>query len=199
MKKLNVFHFLITILVVLASCMDTKKTNEDSSEEVISGENFRDVTITDEYRISIPKVMVSTTGLNNEARLQFQNVDQEIYLIILEEPKTELEHLLTNQNREAEESSILSEYGALQLERLGGAMKVKKRVGPKKLTIQELNAELFEIMGEIPNLKADLYYSLTFIEGVEKVYTVMSWTLDSQKDKYRTTFEHIATSFKPIN
>ncbi len=188
MKKYKLKYYLPIAILFLASCVEEKK----------KGTGFREIKVEGAYLISLPEQMKPTTGLNAEASLQYQDITQEIYLIVLEESKTELDSLLANQKRENQESSTLSIYGALQLERLGRAMKVKKKVGPKKLTIHRLNAELFEIVGEIPNLKEDLYYSLTFIEGAGKVYTVMSWTLDSQKDEYTSTFEHIAKSFELI-
>ena len=172
------------VILVLVSCVEGKKSDG----------SFREIKVEGAYLISLPEQMKSTTGLNPEASLQYQDTAREIYLIVLEESKTGLEPVL----KENRENSMLSDYAQMQLEQLGKAMKVKKKIGPKKLIIHKLNGESFEIVGAVPNVKEDLFYSLTFIEGHKKVYTIMCWTLDSQKDAYKATFEQIGKSFEPI-
>lgn len=182
-------------LFTLVCCKDGKNVEA----KAISVQTFREITIVDEFRISIPKAMVPTTGLNNEASLQFQNGDLELYLILLEESKKELESVWSRSASESEDLSMIMQYGQMQLERLGESIHIKKKIGPKNLTINKLAASRLEISGSVPNLSEDLFYLITFIEGDEKIYTIMSWTLDNNKKDYHNTFKHISNSFETIN
>ncbi len=195
MKKPNTLYCLLLTLFALVSCRDGK----DAKAKAISAQTYKEISISDEFRISIPEAMVPTTGLNNEASLQFHNVELELYLIVIEESKMELESVWGNTISENKDFPMILQYGRMQLERLGESINIKNRVGPKNLTVNELAASRLEISGSVPNVDEDLFYLLTFIEGDEKVYTVMSWTLDTNKEAYHTIFLQISNSLARIN
>ena len=195
MKKPNIASYLILALFTLVCCKDGKNVEA----KAISMQTFKEITIADEFRISVPEAMFPTTGLNNEASLQFQNADLELYLILLEESKKELESVWSKSASESKDLPMILQYGQMQLERLGESIHIKNRVGPKNLTVNKLAASRLEISGSVPNLSEDLFYLLTFIEGDEKIYTIMSWTLDTNREDYHNTFKHISNSFETIN
>ena len=98
-----------------------------------------------------------------------------------------------------EELSLVENYREIQLQFFAENMKTLNASDPISLKINQLNAEMLEIDGEVEDIDEELTYFITFIEGDKKVYMIMAWTMASKKEEYRATFESAAKSFGLIN
>ena len=77
---------IIVLVLSLVSCKDSKNQKEDS-------DGFHTISVNNEYRIDVPLFMTGTTGLNEEASLQFQSLRKEAYLIVMDEQKSRFEEV----------------------------------------------------------------------------------------------------------
>ena len=57
-------------------------------------------------------------------------------------------------------------------------------------------AKLLSISGRIEGV--DVYYSLAFIEGKERYYQIMAWTLLNKESKYKAQMNKIMYSLKEL-
>jgi len=191
MRNISILIFLV---LSTASCIRSKKDHDDAGREV-----FNTVTVYDEYQVSIPKFMRSTTGLNDEASLQYQNLFKEAYTIIIDEPKQEFVDVFKELDQYNEDLSLLQNYREIQLQAFTSTIQVNHQSGIRPLTIHGLNAESVEIDGHVEGVDEEIAYFLTFVEGTENIYMIMAWTLKSKKEEHQKTFETIAQSFELID
>lgn len=187
------FLILLTAFVSLSlcSCIDGKKKNSDSS---INENDFVKVNVADDYSIRIPRDMQKTTGLNSDASLQYQNIHKEIYTIVIDEPKKEFVDAM--KELDYGDKSTLAFYRNIQSKKLAERMDITNQSKPEPMHISGLEAETLEIDAKVDNIEEELTYFLTFLEGENKIYMIMSWTLKSKKQNHKKTFETIAHSFE---
>ncbi len=174
----------------MGSCVDGKKKNADTT----AGQNEFIKIRVDDYEISLPSDMQKTTGLNSDASLQYQNIHKELYTIVIDEPKKEFIAALNELGYEEKPNITL--YRDIQLQRLAERMHITHQSNPSSAPINGLQAETIDIDAKVDNIEEELSYFLTFIDGKNNIYMIMSWTLKSKKQEYKKTFETIAQSFK---
>ncbi|MCK0159883.1 hypothetical protein [Allomuricauda sp. F6463D] len=187
--------FLLTILPMV-SCGDSKKQKDDSA---MGTEDFHNVSIDGNYQIDIPKFMTGTTGLNEEASLQFQSLLQEAYLLIIDEPKSEFEEVYRGLEQYDDELSVLQNYRDARLQILSRTTQMNRKSTPIPTRINGLDAETLQIDANIKGIDNEISYFITFIEGDHNVYMIMAWTLKGKKLAHQNTFNRIAKSFEMIS
>ncbi len=183
---------LAAIAFVAISCSLSSLTGDEKNPD------FVPVVINDEYSIDIPSYMTKTTLLNDDASLQFQNVIKETYVIVIDESKQEFIDALVEADMYDSARSILMNYADTQLGFTTSAMDVIAQKALTKLKIHGLSAAKTELDGAVEGIKVPISYFVTFIEGEEKLYMVMAWTLQERKERFNATFEKIARTFKLV-
>lgn len=191
MKKI-VLPLLFLVGLSFTSCIDFK-TKKSVSEVKI--EDFNTVNVNEDYQISIPPFMTGTTGLNEEASLQYQNIREEAYTIVIDEPKDEFVQIFKQMGSYDDNLSLLENYRNIQLQFFEQRMQINDQSDVTSQKINGLDAESVEIDSNVNGIDEELSYFLTFVEGPENVYMIMSWTLKDKKENHRTIFEAIASSF----
>ncbi|MBO0341324.1 hypothetical protein [Flagellimonas profundi] len=192
--KIRFFIIFLASLVSSTACKENKK--EDTA---LGMETFRPVSIDGNYTIDIPKFMTGTTGLNEEASLQFQSLIKEAYLLVIDEPKAGFEEVYRDLGQYDDELSIIQNYRVARLQLLSRGAKINTKSQPEPLTINGLDAETMELDAFIDGVPNEISYFLTFIEGDDRVYMVMGWTLKNKKAEHKKTFKTIAESFQLID
>lgn len=195
MKKLTSI-LIITCITVFTSCINFK-TKE--STETIEPEDFNTVVINNDYSVGIPKFMRATTGLNEEASLQYQNMFKETYVIVIDEQKVEFVDILKEMGQYDESKSLIQNYRDIQLQLLAGTMQFSNESEPKSLKINGLDAEMVTVDAMVDGIDEGISYFLTFLDGSDKVYMMMAWTLQSKKEDYRETYGAIAETFQLVD
>lgn len=191
MRKIA-FPLLFFVGLSFTSCIDFK-TKKSGSE--VNVEDFNTVNVNEDYQISIPPFMTGTTGLNEEASLQYQNIREEVYTIVIDEPKDEFVEIFKQMGNYDDNLSLLENYRNIQLQFFDERMKINDQSDVTSLKINGLDSESVEIDGNVNGIDEELSYFLTFVEGPENVYMIMSWTLKDKKEDHRAIFETIAASF----
>ena len=187
----------LTFTFFFTSCIDFKTKKKEVTETEVA-EDFNQVEVNGEYRLSLPKYMKKTDNLNEEASLQYQNIFKETYTIVIDEAKNDFVEMFTELEEYDEGISVIKNYRNVQRQLFSESMYVDKESSPVALEINGLEAEMVDIDGRVDGIDEDISYFLTFVEGKEKVYMIMSWTMTSRKDTYESTFDGIAKSFQLI-
>ncbi|TVR78859.1 MAG: hypothetical protein EA412_07695 [Chitinophagaceae bacterium] len=136
------------------------------------------------FEISIPDFMSSTNRLSEESNFQYQNRYRTIYMVIVDEKKSDSNHSFssfTEENIQIFENSVDS----LLTDSIFN------------LEINGLNAKQYKadalITGE------GFYYSLTFIESETDFYQIAKWTNHKRKKDYESLFDEMALTFRILN
>nr|WP_288933350.1 hypothetical protein [uncultured Allomuricauda sp.] len=193
--KIRLFVIISVIFLPITSCIDSKNKKDDS---VLGTETFHTVSIDGNYRMSIPKFMTGTTGLNEEASLQYQSLLKEAYLLVIDEPKAGFEEVYRDLNQYDDELSIMQNYRVARLQLLSRSAEINSKSKPKPIKINGLDAETMELDADIEGVTNEISYFLTFIEGSNRVYMIMAWTLKDKKIEHKKTFKTIAESFELV-
>jgi len=194
-KKLKVL-FVFTCLLLVSSCIDF---SDNIKKKKLTDGDFNTVTVNKEYQVKLPKYMKEAQNLNDEASLQYQNIFKETYFVVIDEPKDEFKEAFIEIGEYNDSLPLLKNYKYAQLEFFKESMTNYEFISESTKKINGRNAEVLAFDGKVEGLIYNISYLFTFIEGDEKVYMLMAWTLKNKEQKYKETFEHISNSFTVLN
>ena len=143
--------------------------------------------------------MTGTTGLNEEASLQFQSLRKEAYLIVMDELKSGFETVFRDLEQYDDSLSVIQNYRDARLQILSRTTQIIDKSPSTSLQIQGLDAESVGLDAKVNGMDNEISYFLTFIDGGKKVYMVMGWTLKERKKEHKKTFKTVAESFRLID
>lgn len=181
--------FLLISALLLVSCfgLSSRKEAETNVELVPIRVN--------DYELSIPSYM-KKADLNVDASLQFQNVFRETYVIVIDEDAQEVRDAFLSLGEYDTTRSAVDNYTHIQMSSIQESINLSTQSEVQSLTIHGLKARQVEFSGRVEGVPSEIYYLVTFIEGDENFYMVMSWTLTDRKEKYSETFKKMAKTFK---
>lgn len=164
-------------------------------------ENDEIIVGTGGYKISIPKHMSVSKELNDDASLQYQDIYKELYIIVIDEPKTDFIKTFSDPEYNEYDDKLTPEknYRIVQMKSMKEKMTLRGEPGVKKATINGLDAEIVDFTGAVEGVAEDIYYKLAFVEGTKNLYMIMTWTLASDKDKNTEEMDQMIQSFKLAN
>jgi hypothetical protein len=168
---------LILLLLPLAFAACTKETK------------FNEVKINDRYSIEIPDYMQPCTDLHKDASLQYQNVEKDIYAMVIDEKKVTMQDYNLDYDIDLYFNSIASQPF---LE----TIKDGKVSPPGRQQINGNKALVAEITGKIE--ANEVYYRMCVIESPYQFYQLLVWTRAENKDKYLPDMIRIMESFKEL-
>lgn len=175
--KAKVIYFLL-VVSLLTSCKDKMQTvNSDG-----------------DYTMELPLSFTKANDLNDGASLQYQNTFKELYVIVIDEPKTELIKALKKNSLETTYSNDLKGYSELIVDGMDASIAVEKLPDFKDTTINGLNARLLSFEGLTSGNR--VYWKLAFIEGNNNYHQIMVWTKAENQKKYEKEMAAIINSFK---
>ena len=183
-------------MLFCSACKNFKAKENDSEPK---DENFNIIGVNNEYQIEIPRFMNGTTGLNEEASLQYQSLRHEAYLLIIDEPKLGFEQVYRDLEQYDDELSVLQNYRDARIQILSRTTKIINKFNSKPFKINGLDAEFLELEAKVNGVEDEIFYFLTFVDGGEKVYMIMAWTVKNRKEEHKKTFKTIAESFELID
>jgi hypothetical protein len=194
MKNYLIIPAIFLTGLSLSSCMLNLNKEEKTGGKV----DLKVVSINEDYSMGVPMHMSKTTSLNDDASLQFQNIFKETYVIVIDENKKEFIDAYMELSAYDTSRSALSNYSDTQVQSTTANMEVVSQKDLTRLKINGLRAATTEIDARVEGLKFPVTYFLTFIEGKEKLYFIMAWTLQDKKDTHRAAFDQMARSFKTL-
>nr|WP_199002121.1 hypothetical protein [Flavobacterium sp. ASV13] len=172
---------LLLSLLLLSSC------NQSPSDE-----EYEKKMVENKFSILIPESLEATNSLNDVASMQFQNLNEDFYIIVIDETKTDFANAI--QNNSSNITPDLEGYYNIILNHF-------KKVTPKdfkvynieKKKINASNAIVFSMSGI--NNNYPIFYRYAIIEGNQRYYQIMSWTSIPQEKKYTKRMNKMIESF----
>ncbi len=180
--------------MAIKEALEKAFAKEDNTNEIIVG--------TGGYKINIPKNMAVSRELNDEASLQYANTSEELYIIVIDEPKTDFIKAYSDKDLDPSLSKYDDKltpeknYRIVQMESMAAKMTLRGEPTVKKQTINGLDAEVVDFVGNVEGVVEDIYYKLAFVEGTKNIYMVMTWTLASMKNDNNKEMDQMIQSFK---
>lgn len=165
-------------LVMLAACQQTN--------------DLQTVTVNNQYSIDLPNSLVESKDLNNQASLQYQNLKEEFYVIVIDEPKEEAHAALT----EISMPLNLSGYTKFLMTEFMASVKVSEKSDSKDVEINGLKTVQLDFSGITQDL--DVFFKLAYIEGESHYYQIMTWTLSNRKTEHQEKMNALLVSFKEL-
>jgi len=169
--------FVFAVLLTLISC------NSNEAETVkVSGR----------YTIDIPTSLSKADNLNEGASLQYSNERKELYIIVMEEPKKVYEDIIASDPESYQPG--LEGYAGLLLESTESKIKTDASPALAKRKVGNLDAYTTEFSGVVDGLH--IYWKMAYIEGKNRYYQIMAWTLNDKKEVHGPTMDAMINSFK---
>ena len=178
MKKIISLLFL----VLLSSC-----------NENLQNEKYEKKTVENKFSLLIPESLEQTNKLNSIASIQFENTNQDFYIMVLDESKdvftkaVNKEIYNTTTDLDGYYKVIVNHFKEI-------TSKDFKVYNIEKKKINHSNAIVFSMSGINDGYPA--FYRYAVIESNKRYYQIMSWTNTSQEQKYTDRMNKIINSFK---
>ena len=169
------FLFFLFITFSLASCQ----------HETV----FTEVKVNDRYAILIPDYLQPCADLHKDASLQYQNVEKDIYAIVIDEKKITMQGYDLDYDLDLYFKSIASQPF---LE----TIKEGKVSTPERKQIDGHKTLIAEITGKIDG--TEVYYKLAVVETDYEFYQLLVWTRAENKGKFETDMIKVVESFKEL-
>ena len=172
----------LLVIVALISCgpSDKKQT----------------VKIENKYSLTIPAFLTKAKGLNEEASLQYQNGRKEFYVIVIDDDKEVLVKALEENGLSDTYSNDIKGYSELLLKGFENNINVSKKSEIKDTVINNMKARLINMNGKVD--KIDAYYSVAYVEGKNRYYQVMVWTLGKFENDYKDQMNEIFYTLREL-
>ena len=181
----------IALIFLLSSCFNFSK-----KEETVAETEFKTVKTGTEYSLDVPSYLKETDNLNDEASLQYQNIFKEVYVVVIDEDKQNFIDTFVEADEYDTTKSVAENYRTVQLTSFSEAIEFTGQTEPRKIRINGLDAQYVQIDGRVEGIRNEISYFITYIEGNDKMYMLMAWTLKDRKEKYRQILEAISGTFR---
>lgn len=175
MKKLI---FLTLVIITFFNCNSTE-------EQKVSYNN--------EFSLTIPASLTKTSNLNDVAELQYQDIWQELYVIVIQESKTELDSVFRLNDMSEYVSMDVDGYHGLITSNFKEVIKDCNFSESKDTVINNMKSKIQSLEGSVDNLNA--YYNLGIFESEHNFYQVLTWTLADSKNKHQAAMNTMMYSF----
>jgi hypothetical protein len=180
---MKIFPILL-LFALLMGCTDSKEVKT------------RTVIIEERYSLELPTFLREAKDLHEDASLQYQNRIKDYYVIVIDEPKQDLENVLEEEDLTEEYTSDLKGYTKLLLDGFGMSL---QNMGKSELiytVINDLPANLVKLTGRVDGV--DVFFYVGFFEGKETYYQVLAWTSEKKASLYKANMLEILKSMKEI-
>ena len=178
MKKIISLLFL----VLLSSC-----------NENLQNEKYEKKTVENKFSLLIPESLEQTNKLNSIASIQFENTNQDFYIMVLDESK-DVFNKAVNKEIYNTTTDLDGYYKVIVNHFKEITSKDFKVYNIEKKKINHSNAIVFSMSGINDGYPA--FYRYAVIESNKRYYQIMSWTNTSQEHKYTDRMNKIIDSFK---
>lgn len=164
-------------------------------------EKSKTITIKDQYSLNVPFDMKASTELNDDASLQYEDMWEDFYVIVIDETKDEMQEAIEMFDMGEEYENNLENYADIII--AGFSMEMEE--APAELmdtTINDMGAKVARMtmstMGD--NFEEiNVHYSMLIAEGKDNYYQVMVWTLAENEFKYKAKIDNILFSLKEVD
>lgn len=149
------------------------------------------ITVEDRYTLTIPGTMTEV-NVNADASLQYADMIKNLFVIVIDESKSELHTIIEDNDLTDKYTTDLDGYVTLILSQIKDVFTDATQGPILETEINGLPARTTTLSGNTSGV--DLYYYLSFVEGADNYYQVMTWTASNMESKNKSVMEKIAYS-----
>jgi hypothetical protein len=150
---------------------------------------FTEVKVNDRYAISIPDYLQPCADIQPDASLQYQNVEKEIYAIVINEKKSTMQNYDLDYDIDTYFKNITSQGFVDNIK--DGKISI-----PGRQTINGNKALIADVSGKME--QNEVYYKLALIESPYEFYQVLIWTKADSKTTIEADMMKVIESFKEL-
>ena len=170
-KKIVVFFFTS---IIIFSC--------------IKKQDVKEIKVNDKYILTVPDYLISCNDLNQQASLQLQSLDSDLYLVVIDEekPKTHIcLYTLDSYFKTVTKQPFIKEIKYPIINDY-----------PEEIKLSGNKALISSIKGLVND--RFVYYKLAIIETPKRFYQIILWTREENSKKLDEDILNIIHSFKEI-
>lgn len=194
--------YVALVGLMTASCSSSVDSSGEKSLmeaiQSIAETNYNTIEIAGNYSMDVPDFMKSTTALNDEASLQYNNLFKEKYVIVIDEDKEEFIDVFKELGEYDESKSAIENYADLQIsyfKEAGGVVRESEIISKD---INGMPSRQIAIDANVQGVDESISYWLGYVEGEKSMYSIMAWTLESRKDDFEKEANTMIRSLKEL-
>lgn len=173
---------IATTCLLLYSCSDSQP---------------RTIKVNNKYSLDIPGDMSPMTiEKNPDASLQYANLWKEMYIMVIDESKSEFENIIKSEYMYDYSLSNFGNYVQILSEGFKESFDMYNKPKITDVIIGGKVSKEIEVYGYIDGVGISGIVYIT--EGDEDFYQIFVWTLSSKKSKNLSLLEEVALTFKEI-
>jgi hypothetical protein len=150
---------------------------------------FTEVKVNNRYSLSIPDYLQACTDIHKDASMQYQNVDKDIYVMVIDEKKKTMQDFNLDYDIDTYFNNIASQGFTENIK--DGKVSI-----PGRQTISGNKALIAEVTGKIE--ENEVYYKLALIETPYEFYQILAWTRAKNKENLEGDMIKMIESFKEL-
>lgn len=162
-----------------------------------SQEGEQTINVEKRYSLEIPSFLSEVDNLHDEASLQYQNLFNEFYVIVIDESKEAFHNVLEENELNDTYSSDVDGYTKIVLDALVSSVVDVIQTDLIETNVNGMPARLTTIEGIVEDIP--VFYAYGVYEGKDTYYQVITWTLSEKQSKYESKMDAILKSLKEFN
>jgi len=157
---------------------------------------FETIQVNNQYSVGIPLILTKAQTLHDEASLQYQNLLQELYVIVIDDPKNEIHDMINEEEALSNFSPDFDGYAKLITENMELRIQLENVSELKDTVINGHKAKIQTMETQIEGHKA--YYMMCLLEGRKNYYQMITWTLKEKQKLHEKKMNNMIFSFKEL-
>jgi len=182
MKHTKRLFLVLGCILLLTSCGEKEK--------------YRTVSVEGRFSIEIPSSLTKANDLNDEASLQYQNTWKEFYVIVIEDEKTEFLHMLEEYELTDTYTNDLEGYSELTWDNFTEQTRPLQSPGLSEITVNGMPGMRLDTSVQYEGV--DIFYTYGIVEGKDRYYQIVVWTLASKQSNYQEEMKRIIESLQEL-
>ncbi len=150
---------------------------------------FTEVKVNNRYSMNVPDYLQPCTDLHKDASMQYQNVEKDIYAMVIDEKKKTMQDYSLDYD-------IVTYFDNIASQGFADNIKDGQVSKPTQKEINGHKAMIAEVTGKIEN--NEVYYKLGLIETPYEFYQILIWTRASNKENLESDMVRMVESFQEL-
>jgi len=167
---------LVLLMCVVTGCAQLQKLAKPTVLKSPDGK----------FQLTVPGGWQENAALNDQADIKAANKIEELYVIVITESKADFTVEMS-----------LDEFTRITRDALIANLESPNATEPRPVTVNGNSARAYDIQGAVKNVK--LAYLVTTVETADHYHQVITWTLQSRKDKNQKVLQEVIDSFRPTS
>jgi hypothetical protein len=160
---------------------------------------FTEVKVNNRYAIAVPEYLQPCADLHKDASLQYQNVEKDIYAMVIDEKKATMQNYDLDYDIDLYFKNIASQPFLETIKNGKVSIPGRQQVDGNKALIAEITGSIEQMNENTGHIEqTEVFYKLGVIESPYEFYQILIWTRADEKDKVEQDMMRMIESFKEL-